>query len=377
MGAMRTWTPEILDEMSRTGDPVAEATLEHAASADIRRINTVFRSFTADDASLPADAPPEFIAFVKATRTLPSDIDPERVARGAQVLLENATLCSVVLLLKSLPCGYAAPRLSNVLHMTHNLERRPYRRALGVLQMLVNISEPKAFRDGGTAVVTAQKLRLLHAGVRHVVRKHLPDFPFPVPVSQLDMTYTIMTFSVLVVDGLDALGVKLSDQDAQDFFHLWQMYGELQGIRREWMPRTLEEGRAFCDAYAREFRDAAENPDGVALTKADLKMMKQLIPWWLRLVGLGGAPKVYLLRLMGKEAAARVGIKPGLRRLWCEWLVLKFPVFWHRLWKTIAPEPDAHERISRFFFRSLIVQAWGHEVTYIVPLRLRDFRRLA
>jgi hypothetical protein len=377
---MREWTPELLDEMRRTGDPLADATLQRVMSqGDLRRINTIFRSFAAEDAGLPADAPEEFLAFVRTTRQLPEDIEGARVARGAQVMLEHATLCALALLLKSLPSGYAAPRLATVLHLTGNLEKRPYKRALGVLQMLVNISQPRAFSDGGAAVVTAQKLRLLHAGVRHVVRSRVPDFEerFGTPVSQLDMVFTIMTFSVLVADGLAALGVAWTDADAEDYFHLWQMYGRMQGISREWMPASLDEGRAFCAAYAREFRPAAENAAGVALTRADLAMLRGLIPWPMRLLGLGSAPAVYLVRMMGKEAAARVGVVRTPGHVWCEWLALRIPVLWQKLWRNADPEKEAHDRISRLFFRTLIVCAWGEEVRFRVPGKLSDFRKLA
>lgn len=377
---MREWTPALLEKMRRTGDPLADRTLRRAMRGhEVPRINEIFRSFAADDAEVPPDAPPSFLRFVQCTRALPAGTDRAAAARGGDVMLGHATLTALALLLNSLPAGYAAPRLSTVLHMSHNLEKRPYRRALGVLQMLVNISKKDAYRDGGRAVVTAQKLRLLHAGVRHIVRTRLPGFEarFGTPISQLDMIYTIMTFSVLVVDGLAALGVRLSDEDAADYFHMWQTYGLLQGIRPRWMPATLEEGRAFCAAYAVEFCSAADNPSGVSLTRADLDMMRSLIPWPMRLLGLGRAPEVYLLSMLGEEAAARVGVTPLRRHFWCKWLCMKLPVLWQRLWRNIAPEKEAHDRISRLFFSTLIDDAWGGEVRFIVPERLSDMRKLA
>ena len=377
---MREWTPELLEEMRRTGDPFAEATLQRAMQrGDVPRINDIFRSFAADDAHVPADAPSEFLEFVQATRALPPGIDCERVARGAEVLLRHATLVALALLLKSLPSGYAAPRLANVLHMSGNLEKRPYRRALGVLQMIVNISRRDAFTEAGAAVVTGQKLRLLHAGVRNIVRTRLPDFEqrHGTPISQLDMTYTIMTFSVMVVDGLAALGVRWTDAEADDYYHLWKAYGELQGIDPRWMPATMAEGRAFCEAYACEYRDAAQNPDGVALTRADLEMLRRLIPWPMRLLGLGSAPAVYLLHMLGEEGAARVGVVRRRSHAWCEWLAMRIPVAWQRFWRNVAPEQEAHERISQLFFRTLIQGAWGEEVRFSVPETLADMRKLA
>ncbi|HEY8358996.1 MAG TPA: hypothetical protein VIL30_16180, partial [Ramlibacter sp.] len=77
---MHAWTAELLDEMRRTGDDAADATLAQAAElGDIGRISAAFRSFAADDSEIPADAPPEFLDFVRATRRLPHDIDRARV----------------------------------------------------------------------------------------------------------------------------------------------------------------------------------------------------------------------------------------------------------------------------------------------------------
>lgn len=378
---MHAWTPEVLDRMARTGDPLADDMLEVATfNGDVPKISAIFKSFAADVSQMPADAPAEFKEFVTCTSNLPLGTDIARAGRGAGVMLQSATLCALALLLKSLPSGYASPRLANVLHMTQNLEQRPYRRALGVLQMLVNISQPTSFRDGGAAVVTGQKLRLLHAGVRRVVRKSLPEFEarFGTAISQLDMVFTVMTFSVHVIDGLKALGVEWTEQEASDYFYLWQKYGELQGIDPEWMPDSPEDGRAFCEAYgAREFANATDNAPGVSLTRADLEMMRGLIPKPMRWLGLGRAPDVYMLRMLGEEAAARVGVVRLRRHFWTDWLVMQLPVLWQKLWRNIAPEQEAHDRISRLFFRTLIVGAWGKEVRFLVPENLQDLRKLA
>jgi len=376
---MPAWTPELLQAMRHTGDERADEALRTATAVhgDVARISQVFRSFAADEAELPADAPAELRDFVQDTRELPASLDPQRARRGAQVMLDHATLVALALLLKSLPSGYAAPRLATILHFTGNLEQRPYRRALGVLQMLVNLSQPDSFAPGGRALVTGQKLRLLHAGIRRLVRRHVPDFEarFGTPVSQLDMVYTTMTFSVKVIDGLATLGVPLTAQQQDDYFHLWHSYGLLQGIRPEWMPADVSEGRELCQAYDAELSEAATNPAGVALTAADLAMMRQLMPAPLRWLGLGSAPQVYLVALLGPGDAARVGVAPAHPLL--EHLVLKLPRAWQRLWNSTLPDHQVHADWSRRFFSVLIDRAWGGEVRFSVPEHLRDLRRLA
>ena len=53
-------------------------------------------------------------------------------------------------------------------------------------------------------LVTARKLRLLHAGVRTLVPRHRPDYAarFGPPVNLEDMLATIMGFSYLAFQGM-------------------------------------------------------------------------------------------------------------------------------------------------------------------------------
>ena len=376
---MSRWTPEVLQRMRVLGDDEADDAYRAAmALGDIPAINRLFGSFSADRQVIHAQAPQSFLDFVAKTSALPPGADVARAERGGTVMLEHATLCSLALLLYSLPYGYAAPRLAQVLDLTQNLEKRTYLRTLGVLQMLVNSSAPGAFGPDGAALPTAQKLRLLHAGVRHVVRAKLPgyDAQFGTPLSQLDLVFTLMTFSVLVIDGVNRLGATWTEQQAADYFYLWQVYGHLIGIEPEFMPRDIQEGREFCRAYEPEFTDAARNEAGVRLTKADLKMLRRLMPTWLKWLGFRPAPKIYLIRMLGKEAALRVGVKGHPGSVLLQWIVLEFPAFLQRFLRSLPLERGLHTWLSRVFFTGLIDSGRGGEVKFSVPTSLQELRRL-
>jgi hypothetical protein len=185
-----------------------------------------------------------------------------------------------------------------------------------------------------------------------------------------------MTFSLVVIDGVHALGARWDAQQVDDYFYMWRMYGLLIGIEAEFLPDSLAEGRAFCREYEKEFRPAAENPCGVKLARADLQMMRQLMPAWLKWVGLRPAPKIYLLRMIGKEGAARVGIHGNAGSLLLQWVVLDFPAFLHRLLKLGVLERGLHVQLSRLFFKGLIEAGRGGPVTFKVPTSLEDLRRL-
>jgi hypothetical protein len=391
---MQTWSEDTLEQMRKCGDPLADETVAALApygEAELKRLFQIMRTSDAQLTHGDTPIPRPLQKFIEATSTLPPNVDIDRIRRGDDLFLDNAMLAGLGLLAKSLPSGYAAPRLAKILHFTGNLERHPYRRVLAVLQLLANISAEKAFKTGGLAVVTAQKLRLLHAGLRYVVRRDFDDYDearWGAPISQEDLVFTIATFSCHVVEALRSFGVPLDENVAEDgekgenvtddYYYLWRVYGELQGIKPEWMPQSLAEAQAFCAAYGRRhFVGAEQNPEGVALTQAELRMMRDLLPRWLRVLGFGALPKLMMVRLLGPEAAARVGVtrQPGHYIL--EWLLLVAPLAWHKLWGELTPSHAAHNAVSRLFFQTLIRRAWGGEVTFEVPYSKQGIKNLA
>jgi hypothetical protein len=252
--------------------------------------------------------------------------------------MTHAMPAALVLLTKSLPAGYAAPNLARILHVSGDLERHPYARTLGVLQMVLNVCTCRGFETGGEAVITAQKLRLLHAGVRAIVRQQLPDYEaaYGVPVNQEDMLGTIMGFSYLVIVGLRQLGAGLSPAEEEDFYYLWRIYAQLMGIFPAYVPETVIDAAAFYAAYARRHYVAAgDNPAGVHLAAADLRMLQELLPRALRCLGLGLLPRLYMWELLGPEGCGRVGIAPVCGHYMLRWLTYHLPRLWLRLEETL------------------------------------------
>ena len=244
----------------------------------------------------------------------------EILTRGGQVYLRHALPSSLVLLASSLPRGYAAPCLCEILSVSRDLQQHPYDRLMGVLQLLVNISTPAAFTPQGRAVVTAQKLRLLHAGVRTLVPRFRPGYEerHGLPVNHEDMLATIMGFSFLVIDGLRRLRLALTAEEEEDFYYLWRIYSQLMGIHPDGhpedaslIPGSVAEAEEFYNAYVRrQDTAAAANPYGVVLTTDNVGMMVSLLPRRLRWLGFGAAPRVAMAELMTPEELARVGVSP-------------------------------------------------------------------
>src|SRR5690349_21597133 len=122
MSSSRWSDDAFLDTLRRAGDPPADAAVAAlAAAGGDRAVGAIFRFLKANDTPLPADAPAPLQAFMAAATDLPPGIDLDRVARGGEAFLKNALPSVVVLLASSLPRGYAAPCLTEILTISKDL----------------------------------------------------------------------------------------------------------------------------------------------------------------------------------------------------------------------------------------------------------------
>jgi hypothetical protein len=316
------WSDDaFLDRLRKICDPNADATIAQLiASGQTKDVAAIFKIVRVNDAGLPPDAPMAYQEFAARFTDLPPDTDYARLERGGAAFFRNALPAVVAMLASSLPRGYAAPCLSEILSISRDLERDPFTRLMGVVQLLINISDTDAFRPNGRAVITALKLRLLHAGIRTIVDRNRPHYraKFGQPVNIEDMLATIMGFSYLVVDGTRRLGVPFTDQEAEDNYYLWRVFALLMGIHpvgqpHDWsyIPQNLTEAGEFYAAYARRNDAPAEqNRYGVLLTQDNLKMMEKFIWPPMRLLGFGFAPRIWMAEMMTEEEMALVGVKP-------------------------------------------------------------------
>jgi hypothetical protein len=230
-------------------------------------------------------------------------------------------------------------------------------------------------------VITAQKLRLLHAGIRHLTRRYRPDFEprYGIPVNQEDMLGTVMGFSYLLIEGMRTLKAGLTLQEEEDFLYLWRVFALMMGIHPvdkpdsfEYIPDSVEDAKAFYVAYRRRhYVTADKNPDGVVLGHANLKMLKHFVPALLHPFGFSALPRLYMLELMGPKQCSLIGIRRMRGYSLLKWFLFALV----RLWRPIEHlRTKSHERIGAMIFQEMIDKAYGGEVTFTIPLSIGDLR---
>ncbi len=372
------WTASLSATMRAESDLAADSCLAALmATGQMDPMQAVFRAMPTNQSPIPAHAPEALKEFFATQVNVPAWADHGRILRGERVFLANGVPIAVVLLCKSIPEGYAAPALTKVLYMTGLLQDRPLRRLLGVLQMVLDVAVDGGFESDGKALRVAMKLRLLHAGLRPLVRQNVPGYEAAhgVPCNHEDMLATVMAFSLLVVDGLQRLGAGLSAEEAEDLFYPWRVFCACMGIPDAYIPTDLNDARAFYRAYAaRQYVPARQNVEGVLLAQANTQMLQELLPEWTRLFGLASLPHIYMWLLMGKTACDRVDIAP-VSGHWTLKLLAQLAI---RAAAVNEDEPlhavlaPLTRKLSLAVYTALIRREYNGEPAILVPTKVAD-----
>jgi hypothetical protein len=202
------------------------------------------------------------------------------VAAGENLFAVHGPEIMVLLCCYSLPSSYAAKKGVQVLHRTAYLARRPNRRLFETAQFIVDVMSPGGLGPKGRGLRTAQKVRLMHAAIRHLIQNDVAQ-PWDinalgVPINQEDLLGTLMTFSWIILDGLDRIGVKLNAAEQQAYLETWLAVGALMGVEPALLPATVDEARALTALIER--RQVAESPEGREMMAALLTMMQSNVP---------------------------------------------------------------------------------------------------
>ncbi|MFF9150214.1 oxygenase MpaB family protein [Streptomyces sp. NPDC014861] len=237
-GAAAGTGPEwIWDEAA---DPLMAAMLEQGK---VPGINATWASWVNNDDPLPAGLPPEFAAHLGRVNRLPSWADPAKLARAADFNRRRDTYLFMLYGLGSGIMSTVIPREAKSVYWSAG-GADMQDRAAKTFTFGYDLAELNAFEPSGQFVVTANKTRVVHAAVRHL----LPQSPHwravadeTVPISAADILVTFHSLGTYVYRKLRDWRIPFPAADQEAFLHSWQVAMHLLGVPVEHIPRTWAE----------------------------------------------------------------------------------------------------------------------------------------
>jgi hypothetical protein len=294
-GANRSskWTDALLDRMQNTGDECADKPVRKVFEAGgVQAVNGIMRTLVRNDQPVPEELPPEIRDYLAESLALPAWADMGKIKRGQHLYETWGVLITLCLFCASLPASYAAADGVKVLYLTARLDTDARRRVMETGQFLIDVLTVGGLDDErGKGRRTIQRVRLMHAAVRHLIMARNDQGAPPVcgdepplwhkdwgtPINQEDLAGTRLAFSYIVANSLPRLGVRLPAKDIDAYLHLWNVIGHLMGIDDELRVDGIDDAKALVDAIRR--RRFKASPEGQDMTKALLELMDDMTPF--------------------------------------------------------------------------------------------------
>ncbi len=250
---------------------------------------------------------------------LPDWAESERLDNGADFFAQWGIELGLGLFLSSLPLAYASKKGVQVLALTARLETDTKRRIVETAQFVLDVTKKGALQPGEEGYVAARQIRLMHAGVRDMIR-HDPRVPLTddttvwprwendwgEPINQQHLLGTMLSFSSSLLMVLDKFDATYDARGAEDYCLLWNVVGWLLGIDESILPMD----RAEMDRLTAEIRhlNEAECEAGKLMMAALLELVHSLVkvPGFVR-----GYPATLARFLISDETADLLGVPPS------------------------------------------------------------------
>ncbi|MFT3713227.1 MAG: oxygenase MpaB family protein [Archangium sp.] len=300
------WNDKLMNEARTQGDPVADDVIKAVfARGQIDAVNKLMGSIFRTTQPVPPELPDEAEAYFKDT-ALPSWVDPAQLKLSEGLFTRTGWQIAMGLFCSSLPQAYAAAKGAKVITQTQGMTGHQKQRIFETGQFLFDVMDLGALSPGGRGILSAKKVRLMHAAVRHLISTR-PDPKwdagvFGVPINQEDLAGTLMTFSVVTLDGLRLLGVPYSAEEGAAWLHAWKVVGHFMGVRPEFLPKDLIDAQELMEAI--RDRQWAPSEDGKILTQSLVGMMQSYFPG----DALDGFPNALIRTLAGDHCADLLGL---------------------------------------------------------------------
>ncbi|WP_394841035.1 DUF2236 domain-containing protein [Pendulispora brunnea] len=264
-------TDQELDVLRMRTDDVLDPLMQALAPGDVgQMLGALFRTDR-----IPADDP-RFRELLEALPIVPLE-NAALVEAGQRVFELYGPEVLLILGCYGLPAAYAAANGVQVIHRARRLEDDTQRRLCETAQMLINAMTPGGLAHGGIGYRSAIKVRIMHALIRqHVRSKEWSTAEYGEPINQEDLAGTLLTFSLLVLDGLRKIGAHLSQEEERGYLETWHHLALVLGIDARLASRSLDEAKALAELIGR--RQFRPSPEGRRLMHDLMVVSEGLFP---------------------------------------------------------------------------------------------------
>lgn len=274
---------EKLQALRQQSDSYADAAIaEIMEMKEIVHVNKIFSALTRNT-QIPPHISPAVDKYFQHTAYLVDNLDEDKLRMGQEVFTKYGPTIFMVLFAKSLPECYSCANGAQVLFETGRMtESDPSfhtysRRLMETAQFTLNVMLEGGLQQEGKGLITLRKIRLIHASIRYYLMKKGWDAEkYGLPINFEDELGTLMAFSVSILEGLEMLHLKLTEEQKDAYYYVWQQVGRFMDLPEAYIPASYAEGIKLRDAILAHQQEASEA--GRVLTQSAIDFMNHLLP---------------------------------------------------------------------------------------------------
>lgn len=192
-----------------------------------------------------SDAAPEHVQkMFLQMQEIPAWFDEDLANKGARFCMRTGANGLITLRDFSLMGGYDFANISKPLVLTGLLKKSPVKRLKDTLEFWVHVTRENALKPNSEPYQLIVRTRLMHSYARLKIKEKTPDWDYEKwgePINHWDMIATYTGFSLVFMQGLMKLGIKISAEEEKGVLHLWKYVGYLLGIPAKFLPDNRQE----------------------------------------------------------------------------------------------------------------------------------------
>lgn len=369
------WSNARLDELRLVADPETDPLAAELFHRDgPRGLIAMTQALEDWEAPIPAHLPARMREWFATPVDYPAFVEPAKVRRAEELFVSYGPVSTVVLLMCAVPHFFTNPAGARSFYLAKIFSPDSLRnRMLEIAQFVASITQYGGLaqywsspRQRGAAlpevrkgpgVTTVQKLRMIHSGIRIMLR--LPQEPakawdtarFGEPINQPDTCEAVLAFCFCTIDGLAKLGIVQTAEEQEATLCAWKTVGHLLGMCDELQPADVAEARALHKQLFE--RSCTETMEAKVLIEEVVHIMECMMP---RLVK--DVPPTLMRYLMGQRVADQLAVPEhrallralhATRRIWGEHMLFarlaKLTCPWLVQWMATCEAQKSHFRL--------------------------------
>uniref|UniRef100_UPI002F944B5A oxygenase MpaB family protein n=1 Tax=Kaistella sp. TaxID=2782235 RepID=UPI002F944B5A len=206
--------------------------------------SALIKKYSKSKISENADEPESLKRFFLQMQEVPKWFDEDLANSGARLCMRSGTNALIILRDFVLMGGYDYAYLNKPLIFTGALKRGAVKRLKDTLEFWVHVTREDALKVNSEAYQLIIRTRLMHSYARLKIKEKGKIWDYEIwgePINFWDMIATYTGFSLVLMQGLKKLGVKISEKEEAGVFHLWKYIGYLLGIPKQFLPENRQQ----------------------------------------------------------------------------------------------------------------------------------------